>query len=156
MTVKSLFKKLLLSLFFILFFLMIFFAFLPKLLETHVTKQVSKNLNLENFKINIKKIGLFNTIARNIKTGQSIEIDSIDIDYSFNSILRRRIKKVQISGLTIKINVDQNNQIKFDDFDISRPDQNSATSSDVDFLSLPFLPEKIELKNYMYLPGRGF
>ena len=126
---------------------MVFFAFLPKILETQITKQVSKNLNLENFEFNIKKMGLFNTIAGDIKTGQSIEIDSIDIDYSFNSILQRRIKKVRVSGLTIKINVDQNNQIGFDDFDINRPDPNPESSPDADFLSLPFLPEKIEIKN---------
>ena len=138
---------------------MVIFAFLPSIIEPILNKQLTKHLNLKNFQSEIKKISLFNTIIGNIKTGkgQDLEIDLINIDYSLNSILGKKIKKITISGLTIKANIDINNKIKFNDFNFNKLGSSPDNDSNTDPFAIPFLPEKIEIKNskiILNLPSR--
>jgi len=144
MSLQPLLKKTALSLIFILLVLMVAFSFLPNIIETQITKQMSQKLNLKHFQINIKKLGFFNTSAGDIKSGQSIKIDYIDIDYSLKSLSRHKIDKIQISGLTINVNVNEKFQIELDDFDLSGSDAEQGKFS---LKSLPLIPENIEIKN---------
>ena len=101
MSYKSLLKKIVLSLFFILFFLIIIFTFLPTILGTQITKKISQGLKLEHFQIDIKKLGFFNTAIGKITTGQSLEIDSVNIYYSLKSLVQKKIKRIQKTNLII-------------------------------------------------------
>ena len=98
---------------------MIVFVFLPTIVETQITKRVAQNIELKDFQISIKKLGPFNTNAGKIKTGKTLEIDTIDIDYSLKSLIKKKIDKIQISGLTIQANIDEKFQVTFDDYDIN-------------------------------------
>ncbi|MCD4742724.1 MAG: YdbH domain-containing protein [Desulfobacteraceae bacterium] len=129
---------------------MVLFFSLPAILENQITKKASQTLELKDFQISLKKLGLFNTIAGKITTGETLEIDSVNIDYSLKSLMNKKIEKIQVSGLTIKVNIDENYNVIFNDFDLKkfeRSDSSLENNNNNDISSLPFLPEKIELKN---------
>jgi Dicarboxylate transport len=147
MSMKSISKKILLASSFTLLFLMILLAFLPTIIETQIRKKVSQSLKLDDFQISINKLGFSNINAGRISTGKSLEIDSVHIDYSLGSLINKKIDQVQISGLTIKANIDGDNQITFEDLNLKSTNKDVKDKGKTEFTNLAFLPEKIKLKN---------
>lgn len=150
---RPIITKLFFSLFLVLFCLIVVFNFLPAIVESQITRKITQDFQMKNFQININKLGVFNTNVGRIKTGKSLEIGSIDIDYSPLTLIRKKIKKVHISGITLQAALDKNYQIDFDDFNINDFSKNSNTvsdsntGSDMDLTILSLFPEEFEVKN---------
>ncbi len=147
-------KKYLFPLSLVLAFLLLLFIIaslvLPSIVENRIRQELSDNFGLNNFQIAVKKIGISNILASAISTGDTIAVDTIEIDYSIKSLFNKELNYIRISGLTIKINMDKNFKIGFSDFDIEKFKAIGKTKEDnktIDIASLPFLPKKIELLN---------
>jgi len=146
----------------LLFFFMISYSFLPGFAEKKIREIITRTEGFDNFNIHINRIGLSGSDITGITTGKTLFIDWVHLDYSFESLLNRRIKTLLISGVHINARIDDSGLI-LHDF------QNSASSSNFSpppspslenglplekiedwlgvFLNLPFMPEKIVVQN---------
>ncbi|MFO7886088.1 MAG: YdbH domain-containing protein [Desulfobacteraceae bacterium] len=141
---------------------MISYSFLPGFAEKKIREIITRTEGFDNFNIHINRIGLSGCDITGITTGKTLFIDWVHLDYSFESLLNKRIKTLLVSGVHINAGIDDSGLI-LHDF------QNTASSSNFlnppssslenklplekledqlgALLNLPFMPEKIVVQN---------
>ena len=118
---------------------------LPNIVKPQIEKKFAQISDSNDVEFDIQKIGFFNTFVSKIRFNKAILIDSINIDYNIKNFSSIHLTKITISGLSLKATLDENNKIKIDGLKFLKPSKNQSKSPDLSFL--PFLPDKIVLKN---------
>ncbi len=141
------------------------FAALPSIVEPQLKSRLAKFSKIAPIGFEIEKLGLSSTFISHISVADGISIDGLNIKYAFKSIFSPQIRKIVVSGLTIKAKLNEANQIQipgieFETLSKQKPEHKSKQKSDQKIFSfLQYLPEKLILKNskiILHAKGKEF
>ncbi len=104
---KKIFKILLLS---VIVLLVLFLFFIPLLVKSYLIDSFKK-MNLENPQLTIRHVGINQLDIRHLTLGTpgnpSLIIPSLDVDFSWLDLLKGKIRKIEITGMKLKVAVDK-------------------------------------------------
>lgn len=117
-------------------------AWLPGFVESVIVQKVSKSLALEVFECRVEKIGVSNTLLRNIRTKNTLSIDTIAVHYSLKELLlKQEISSVTISGLKLNLILDKQNTLTIEDMKHFPVSGKTPAPND----RFPYLPRQIDI-----------
>lgn len=79
-----------------------FYFIAPPLVENLVIQRVRQMPGLEEFSFNVKLVGFNSLELGSITTGSTLSVDRLSLSYSVATLLRGRIKGVEVSGLDLR------------------------------------------------------
>ena len=108
---KSKFRKILLAFgcFFLLLLLGVvgIYLYLPTYIETTLLPQIEREAGIGNINCKVHKVGLLHADFRDLRIGEkempAFSIDSIKIDYSPMSLMRKHINKIVLNGVRLSL-----------------------------------------------------
>ncbi|MBF0378179.1 MAG: YdbH domain-containing protein [Desulfamplus sp.] len=129
-------------------------AITPPIAKRLVIEKVSSIQGLENFNLDIQTIGISGIGVGNITTGDSISVDSLFCEYSLTSLMKKKINRLNISGLEIKSVIDNSsifltdfvNKTKKLDTDKQTDTQTNKQSGEIANNKIDKIEEKIDIK----------
>jgi hypothetical protein len=83
-----------------------FFLFVPRYVESKILPPILKDIGVEMSSVSVRSIGLTGVELSDIKLGsadsEGLSVDSIRIDYSLRDLTDRHVKKITVSGITVR------------------------------------------------------
>ncbi|WDP86551.1 MAG: YdbH domain-containing protein [Desulfobacter sp.] len=127
---------------------------LPVIAESLIKKKMHEQISQLDLDFKIQRIGLTRTLVTNLRFGNGFSADLLEIKYEFKGLNSFLIKSTQVSGSTIKIDLEDSNQVRFDQFVFPppkpEPSQNNGGINGLNRAELAkflnFIPEKVQIK----------
>ncbi|MDY0220777.1 MAG: YdbH domain-containing protein [Desulfobacterium sp.] len=79
-----------------------FYFIAPPLVENLVIQRVRQMPGLDRFSFDVRHVGFNRLELGSITTGSTLDVDRLYLSYSMGTLLRGRIKGVEVSGLDVK------------------------------------------------------
>ncbi|MBF0228027.1 MAG: YdbH domain-containing protein [Desulfamplus sp.] len=130
----------------------LFFIILPHVIspiaQQLIIEKTASIQGLENFNLDIQTIGISGIGVGNITTGDSISVDSLFCKYSPASLMKKKINRLNISGLEINGVLD-GSSIVLTDFSNESESNNPENKTDIKAIAaiFPFLPPVTEISH---------
>lgn len=134
-------------------FFVVFTLIIPFYLERVFFPELAKKSGIDEFAVNVRKIGLGNADFASINVGQypqkALSINSIRVDYSLSGLIKRQLKSIQVCGLTINFEVKEGNIIfsGIDPEKIFSENGVTAHNKEESRFMLPFTFDRIVIEN---------
>lgn len=128
-----------------IFALLILFINLPGIVESQIQGRLPRFLGAGGVEFEIKKLGVANTLVSGIRITRGLSMDSVDIGYDIKRVSAIHLTRVNVSGLIVHADLDENNRIKIQGLEVPDTQKDQPGPQGNTFLS--FLPERVVLKN---------